>query len=246
MVLSVREHRCEEDVMRKKIVVRIVLFLFVLSMSACNSEPDPEYLSYLLSGTQTAMAAENAPTPTKGLGPDSRCGLFADEDLSVVLYSIYPWDTNLKMYVKFPDGVVGLEDGMDDGFPWEYTATLGDVESMGCDVLEGDTYAGRLYCIFALPSEYRNAAKPFVLHVNGCNTELLSIPMLSLATEKVAASGGSAGDSSSGYSYMFPGTILKLCGEMPFVPAGYYSSALDSWCNCMGGTYPADFLCDLP
>ena len=238
--------------MKSRILVGSIIIFITWMLVACNSEPDPEYLAYLLSGTQTAMAAEQAakntptPTPTKGLGTDSRCDLFADEDLSVVLYSLYPWDTNLKMYVKFSNGVVGLEDGKDDGFPWEYTATIGDVESSGCDIFEGEDYAGRLYCIFPLPSEYRNAAKPFALHVNGCNTELLSIPMLSLTTEKVAASGGSSGGSSSGTLYKFPGTILKLCGDKPVVEAGHYNSAMDAWCSCMGGTYTADFHCNLP
>jgi hypothetical protein len=149
--------------------------------------PDPEYLTYLLSRTQTSMAAEKAAadTPTPTLKPelesDSRCDLFADLEMSAVLYNIYPWDTNLKMYVKFPQWVIGLEDGTDDGFPWEYTATLGDVQSSGCDVFEGETFTAHLTCIFPLPSEYKNAAKHFVLHDNGCE-EILSIPMLSLTT----------------------------------------------------------------
>jgi hypothetical protein len=185
--------------------------------------------------------------------------LFAGEELSVVLYGIYPGDTTLKMYVKFANGVIGKEDGGDDGFPWEYSVKIGEVESMGCDIFEGETYAGRLYCVLPLPPEYRDAAKPAAFRVNGCSKDLLSIPRLSLTVEKPAAgsagSGGSAGSSSSGGSggsssshVAFPANMNALCGSQPPAVDIFCSQDFEDWCNCMGGTYDCDYSdeCDLP
>jgi hypothetical protein len=233
--------------MNKKTIVGVVLFLFVASLGACSSEPDPEYLAYLLSRTQTAMAAEEAakytPTPTEKVEPESRCGVYTGEELSVVLYSINPGDTIVKLYVNFPNGVIGKEDGRDDGFPWEYTATIGEMQSLGCDIFEGELYAGRLYCVVPIPAEYRNAAKPFVLRVNWCDQDILSIPMLSLMTEKpMAGSGGG-----SGASGKLPGKFVKLCAA---APPEACSPAYENWCNCMGGVFEcigSDIpKCDLP
>jgi hypothetical protein len=238
----------QEDVMKKKMLVGLVVLLAIWIPGACSTEPDPEYLAYLLSRTQTAMS----PTPTYTPEVNTRCDLFADEELSVVLYSINPWDTNLKMYVKFKNGVIGKEDGTDDGLSWDYSVTIGEVESMGCDIFEGETYAGRLYCILPLPPEYRNAAKPAAVRVNGCPEDLLSIPQLSLLVEKpVAGSGGSGDGSSGGSDKKLSVQFTKLCSVKP---EPICSTIFSQWCDCMGGTFtclgepgggnPAT--CDLP
>jgi hypothetical protein len=240
-------------------MIGLFLLLAVGMLVACEKEPDPEYLAYLLSRTQTAMA----PTPTYTPEADSRCDLFADEELSVVLYSIYPWDTNLKMYVKFGSGkVIGLQDGTDDGLSWDYAVTIGDVESVGCDVFEGETYAGRLYCILPLPPEYKDAARPAVVRVNGCDQDLLSIPLLSMSMEKVAGSsgsggsGGTTGGSPSGALKQLPNDVLKLCGDAPtslewqICSCSSPDSYIEEWCSCMGGTIKCvgagSCSCDIP
>jgi hypothetical protein len=251
----------EEDNVKTRILLSLYLFMAIGILVACESEPDPEYLAYLLSRTQTAMAAEkvaeNTPTPTEE--PYSRCDLFADEELSVVLYSINPWDTNLKMYVKFKNGaVIGLEDGRDDGLSWDYSVKIGEVESIGCDIFEGETYAGRLYCILPLPPEYKDAARPAVFRVNGCTKDLLTIPLLSLTMEKVAGSGGSGGSGGTAGGSLagkLPKDVFKLCGDSPGMlewqacSCSSPDSYIEEWCNCMGGSITCvagSCSCDIP
>ena len=215
--------------MKKRMLVGLAMLMAVWILGACTA--DPEYLAYLLSRTQTAMALTPTYTPESGF----RCNLFANEELSVVLYSIYPGDTSLTLYIDFSRRVIGLEDGRDDGLPWEYLVKIGEVESLGCDIIEGEAFVGRLYCVLPLPPEHRNAVKPFVFRVNGCDHDLLSIPRLSLTTEKVAGSGsGSNGNSES-------------CGAAP--QAGC-NQDYEDWCNCKGGSFHcigSDIaVCDLP
>ncbi len=218
--------------MKRRMLVGLVIFMALWVLGACSED----------------------------LEPDSRCDLFADEELSVVLYGIYPGDTTVKMYVKFESGeVIGLEDGRDDGFPWEYSVKIGEVESFGCGIFEGEVYAGRLYCVLPLPPEYRNAARPAVVHVNGCPEALLSIPQLSLLVEQSAAgaggSGGTGGSSGSGGSgksgssqVALPSNLSALCGNQPPAVDIFCSQVFEAWCNCMGGRYDCDYSdeCDLP
>ncbi len=236
--------------MKKKFTLYLFLFLASCILIACEKEPDPEYLAYLLSRTQTAMA----PTPTYTPEAGSRCDLFADEELSLVLYGIYPGDTTVKMYVKFGSGkVIGKEDDLDDGLPWEYSAKIGEVESFGCDILESEPYTGRLHCILPLPPEYKDAARPAEVHVNGCPEAILSIPKLSLTVEKTAGSGGSGGSSGSSSSIVkrkVPNSIFNLCGDSPAGTLCENPGAI-AWCICMGGTWSCDNMqmfgsCDLP
>jgi hypothetical protein len=231
----------QEVVVKKRILFGLVIFLAIWILGACSAESEPEpgdFKSY------------------------SRCDLFADGELSVVLYGIYPGDTTVKMYVKFGNGkVIGLEDGRDDGLSWDYSVKIGEVESFGCDVFEGETFAGRLYCVLPLPPEYRNAARPAVVRVNGCNRDLLSIPQLSLLVEKPAAgsaeTGGVAGSSSSGKSgsshVALPANLNVICGSRPTALGVYCSAKIEEWCNCMGGEYSCNHftnmvqdVCDLP
>ncbi len=220
----------EEDNVKKKTLLGLFLFLAIGILVACGVEPEP--------------VETKEPEETQELY--SRCDLFTDEELSVVLYGIYPSDTSVKMYVKFESGeVIGLEDGTDDGFSWDYTATLGEVESLGCNIFEGEEYAGRLYCVLPLPAEYRNAAKQFFLYVNECPEKLLSIPRLSLTVEKMAGSGGSGGGSSGGSDKKLSVQFKKLCGVAP----EQCSLGFEVWCNCMGGYYWCENpnpVCDLP
>ena len=219
--------------MKKRMLVGLVMFLSIWILGACGAESEPE----------------TGPGEFKSY---SRCDLFADEVLSVVLHGIYPSDTSLKMYVKFEDKVIGLEDGLEDGLSWDYSVMIGEVESFGCDIFEGETYAGRLYCVLPLPAEYRNAAKPAAVRVNGCPEDLLSIPQLSLLVEKpVAGSGGSGDGSSGGSDKKLSAQFTKLCGVKP---EQICSWVYNQWCDCVGGTFtclgepgggnPAT--CDLP
>ncbi len=239
---STNHHK--EDVVKRKILVGLAMFLALWILGACSAESESEL----------------EPGDFKSF---SRCDLFADEELSVVLYGIYPGDTTVKMYVKFEDKVIGLEDGRDDGLPWEYSAKIGEVESFGCGIFEGEDYAGRLYCILPLPPEYRNAARPAVVHVNGCPEALLSIPLLSLLVEKTSAgsggpggsgasgsSSGSGGSGKSGSSQVaLPVNLKAVCGSDPGTFASYCSQEYEAWCNCMGGSYYCDGTmdqCNLP
>jgi hypothetical protein len=210
----------KEAVVKKRMLVGLFMLLAIWALGACIVEPELESQE-----------------------PYSRCDLFADEELSVVLYGIYPGDTTVKMYVKFENGaVIGLEDGREDGLPWKYSAKIGEVESFGCDIFEGEEHAGRLYCMLPLPHEYRNAAKEFVLRVNGCPEKILSIPQLSLLVEKTSAGSGGSG-SSSGASgpdtskVALPLDMTLLCGSAPPTNPDDCTPAYEAWCHCMGGMY---------
>jgi len=135
--------------MKKRMLAGLFIILIAWVLVACSVEPEPgDFKSR------------------------SRCDLFAGEELSVVLYGIYPGDTTVKMYVKFESGkVIGKQDGRVDGLPWDYSVKIGEVESFGCDVFEGEVYAGRLYCILELRPEDRNAARPFAFRVNECDQD---------------------------------------------------------------------------
>ncbi len=96
-----------------------------------------------------------------------------------------------------------------------------------------------------LPPEYRNAAKEFVLRVNGCSEELLSIPKLSLLVEKTSAgsegSGSSSGSNGSGSSKVaLPIDMTLLCGSAPPPGTQGCTTEYQAWCNCMGGNYVCD------
>jgi uncharacterized membrane protein YgcG len=232
----------QEDVMKKKLLVGLAVFLAIWILGACSAESEMEpgdFKSY------------------------SRCDLFANEELSVVLYGIYPGDTTVKMYIKFESGeVIGLEDGRDDGLSWDYSVKIGEVESFGCGIFEGEIFAGRLYCVLPLPPEYRNAARPAAVHVNGCPEAILSIPQLSLLVEKTSAgsggsggTGGSSGSSSSGSSggsgssqVALPVNLNVLCGSNPGPSVTSCYPDYEAWCNCMGGLYSCNIgeECDLP
>ena len=148
--------------------------------------------------------------------------------------------------------VIGKQDGRVDGLPWDYSVKIGEVESFGCDVFEGETFAGRLYCVLPLRPEDRNAVRLAAVRVNGCDEDLLSIPRLSLLVEKpVAGSGGSGDGSGSGSDKKLSAQFTKLCGVKP---EPICSWVFNQWCDCMGGTFtclgepgggnPAT--CDLP
>ena len=242
-----------------------VLFLLAISVAilACNMPANSDRIQRYLSGTQTAEARiqpapqENASEPAEVIPENppaiSRCDLFTGLDLPVYLLDVYEHSPSLVIYVEFPAGVVGLEDGTDDGAPWEYSATLGDLDSLWCAVFEEAEHAGRLYCMLPLPKAYHNAAKPLTVQVNNCDTSIVSVPRQSvvvLEAPPAGSTGGTTGGTTGGSESeegsegiesilgVF-GIFTTVCGVEPhsvaWAPNGY-----EEWCECMGGSYSTE------
>jgi hypothetical protein len=232
------------------------LLTITLVLVSCNYPTNPKIIERYVAGTQTEEAAypiiETQPEETANQftadatlappAPVSRCELFPEANLPIFLLEVYPESSSLILYVEFPEGVTGLEDGTEDGFPWEYSANLGDMQSTWCALFEGEDYAGRLYCMLPLPKEYQNAAKPFSLYVNYCESPIVTIPALSVMVEEkpaVGSSNGSGGSGSETTPEGYAGIIVQLfsiCGSEP--PGGFTcKSEYADWCTCMSGSY---------
>jgi hypothetical protein len=197
----------------KKIVFICLLVLFLPALAACGSTDTP---------TETATPTQ--PPVSEETEPPNRCAYFEGLDFSIVVYSIYPGDSTVTLYTKFPGQVIGLGDDMNDGETWEYSAMLGNLESIQCQTFEGETYQGRLYCLFTFPPEYKDSAQRFTLQVNQCPEIIYEVPNLSLMVEE-AASGSSGGEGSGGSA---------SCGAPPEPTcAGKY----ENWCDCQGGIF---------
>ncbi|MBN2045917.1 MAG: hypothetical protein JW757_12910 [Anaerolineales bacterium] len=243
--------------MKRAYVFGAILLAITLAVLACNLPANPNRIQKYLSGTQTAEAGLQIPTAeTAAVEPtdnfpepppvSSRCDLFTGLELPVYLLDVYPNSSSLMIYVEFPAGVIGLEDGTDDGAPWEYSATLGDVQSRWCAVFEGADYAGRLYCMFPLPKEYHNAAKPLSVQVNLCQKPIVSIPRQSVVVQDLpaaASSGSSNGGDESGPDILtiqgFYLELTNICGEEPWL-IGVCRDDWAEWCACMGGVWEVD------
>jgi hypothetical protein len=241
-------------IMKRAIVLGPFLLAIILAILSCTLPANPELIQQYIVGTQTADAAnlsaraqntqaedqiavETTPAP---LAAVSRCDLYSESDLRVILLGVYPDNRSLTTYIEFPEAVIGLEDDIEDGYPWEYTANLGDFPSIWCALLEGEDYAGRLYCMLPLPKEYHNTAKPFSLFVNNCDTPIVSIPSLSIVVEDSPAAGSNSGSdpgstSEEGIQGIFE-QFTTLCGAEP--AAGFNCTyEYSEWCVCMGGSY---------
>jgi hypothetical protein len=240
--------------MKRAIVLGPFLLAILLVILSCTLPANPDLIQQYVAGTQTADAAnlntspqytqaenqiavETTPTPHAAV---SRCGLYSESDLRVILLGVFPDSRSLTTYIEFPEAVIGLEDGTEDGYPWEYTANLGDFPSIWCALLEGEDYAGRLYCMLPLPKEYHNSTKPFSLHVNLCDTPIVSIPALSIVVEEGSAVGSSNGavpgpTPEEGFQGIFD-QFSTICGAEP--ATGFNCTyEYSEWCRCMGGSY---------
>jgi hypothetical protein len=243
--------------MKRAIVLGPFLLAILLVILSCTLPANPDLIQQYIAGTQTAeaanlstspqytqaenqMAAETTPSP---LAAVSRCDLYSESDLRVILLGVYPESRSLTTYIEFPEAVIGLEDDTEDGYPWEYSANLGDFPSIWCALLEGEDYAGRLYCMLPLPKEYHNSVKPFSLFVNNCDTPIVSIPSLSIVVEEGPSpigSGSTGGPdpeptSEEGIQGIFE-QFTTLCGAEP--AAGFNCTyEYSEWCACMGGSY---------
>jgi hypothetical protein len=240
--------------MKRATVIGPFLLAIILVILSCSLPANPDLIQQYVAGTQTADAAnlstspqytqaenqtavETTPAP---LAAVSRCELFSESDLRVILLGVYADSRSLTTYIEFPEAVIGLEDDTEDGYPWEYTANLGDFPSIWCALMEGEDYAGRLYCMLPLPKEYHNSAKHFSLFVNNCDTPIFSIPSLSIVVEDGPAV-GTTGESDSGSTSeegiqgVF-GQFTTLCGAEPATGFNCTNDYVD-WCICMGGSY---------
>ena len=245
--------------MKRAHIFGTYVMVIVAAIIACYLPASSERIQWYISGTQTAEAYSNiTPTekvtePTENI-PDSpeipsRCDLFSELELPVFLLEVFTNSPNLVIYVEFPDGVIGLEDDTDDGAPWEYSATLGDMQSLWCADFDEVEHAGRLYCMLPLPKEYHNAVRPLSLNVNLCDHPVVWIPQQSLVVEEQHASGSNYGSSvqspegpdeesnsepgSEGFQGIF-GIFTTVCGAEP-ASHTYENNGYREWCECMGG-----------
>jgi len=158
----------------------------------------------------------NSMTPVAVVGPPDRCDYFKGLDFSIVVLSILPEDTSVTLYTKFPEDVIGLGDGLDDGMAWDYYATLGGIDSIECYTYKDQLYRGRLYCGFPMPKRFQDTSQPFAQMVNGCDEPIYEIPYLSLLVE-------------------WPEVVsAPVCGPVPDLICG---DEFKNWCTCTGGQY---------
>jgi hypothetical protein len=204
---------------------------------ACNF-PYPKVQNH----SATDIENEQYSIPTQTLRPtqtitskpvlESRCSLYSADLLSLYVLSIYPGDASVLIYTEFTNPVIGLEDQYDDGFPWEYSASIGESTSVWCNLFDGEVHSGRLYCMLPFPSEYRNTAQPFYLFVNGCETPIFSVAKQSVMIEKSPSAGGNHAKDHSAQ-------LINICGDQPpDYPA--CNPAHEDWCYCMGGYYTCE------
>lgn len=232
---------------------RVAILWVSLLLASCGANPDTQ--TPPVTQTVTIALKNEQATVTGTLLPTSqstsRCELFTNADLSITLLDFYPTSSSLTLYAEFPGAVIGLEDDTDDGFPWQYTASLGSIQSIWCALFEGDEHIGRLYCRVPLPVEYRNTPQPFLLYVNLCQTPVLSIPALDLQTAADMAPGASSSQNAEVESNLnddLNDQSLRICGT---APSSSCSLEFENWCGCMGGYYSCweayDFpKCDIP
>jgi hypothetical protein len=97
-----------------------------------------------------------------------RCALFEDLKTELVFLDPKPKEP-LGFYIKFADGVPGLETAVaGDTGDWKYTAAVDEaVSDKACVFDKG--YAGRLYCKVQLLSNYAKTIRPVSVSVNGCS-----------------------------------------------------------------------------
>jgi len=107
------------------------------------------------------------PGPPPTSAASTRCNIFEEMEISLVLLNIPSKTMILPVNIRMPGGVPGL--GLpfpDDPEPWEYSAILGPVESYQCS-LQG--FDDRLYCMFNILPEMPGTAQSFSLDLNFCN-----------------------------------------------------------------------------
>lgn len=107
-----------------------------------------------------------------------RCALFSPETYSLTMMDI-PYGTgDLTLYIKFPEGVPGLEVEIpEDLHPWIYSGVLGEYQDETCTF---DGYAGRLYCRFELPEKYFGTVRELNIYVNRCEAPIFSHAMVTI------------------------------------------------------------------
>ncbi len=224
------------------IKIKIFLSTSLLLLAACSQSPNrvenqPIY-------DQPPEATADVPGTIEDASPtaeiSSPCERFSGVDISIHLLDFYPTSSSLTLYAEFPRAVTGFDEGGNNVASWQYTASLGDVESVWCSTFEGEQHAGRLYCRIPLPVEYRGTSKPFVLSANLCEAPILSIPALELTPTENSTGSNLDNDLHE--------QSLKICGS---APEGSCSAEFEHWCSCMGGFYSCwetyDFpKCDIP
>jgi hypothetical protein len=176
------------------------------------------------------QTATNTPLPTPTFTvdpidvviPPDPCIHFEGKDMSMVIYDIHKGDSSFTMYVKVPGGVYAAD--WEDEKELAFSATMGELESLECKVLDSDQYADRLHCFFPFTMAYKNTAQPFFLFMETCLEPIFSHPEVSLMVEgadkptKEPAAG---------------------CGPEPAACGAEY----DAWCACDGGLFYGCVVC---
>jgi hypothetical protein len=207
----------KEAFVKKTILLGLVLIPMMFLVLGCGKNtveaPIPDV------GIPVAPTQPPPTLPPPTLPPDL-CALYEGLEFKIVVHSIYPGDTTVTTYSKFPDTAVGYGD---DTF--EYYAMLGDEESLDCMIFEGEELKDRVYCMFKFGKKDWDSARHYKLMVNECDEIIHEVPMLSLMVEGDDTTSGSGGTS---------GSDSPSCGAPPDPNcAGKY----EAWCNCMGGSY---------
>ncbi len=124
--------------------------------------------------TETPTQAPPPPPPPPSATPTevSRCDLFEEVEMSLVVLDLIDGTYNIPIYVKMDGGILGGAIEGESGDPlWPYSALLGGIPSYKCD-FQG--FEDRLYCLFNLPPEMPGTQQTYQLHLEGCEDALFS------------------------------------------------------------------------
>jgi hypothetical protein len=155
-----------------------------------SEEPSPVVLALEMPAPSETVASPPPPPPAPPLAPspspteepaamaNSRCDLFQDLEISVVLLSIPEETMVLPLYLKMAGGIpcLGVE-SPDVQEPCNYGATLGDLEAYSCG-LQG--FEDRLYCLFRVGPELSGQALDLELTLNGCLDPVFSLAKVTI------------------------------------------------------------------
>ncbi len=124
--------------------------------------------------TETPTQAPPPPPPPSPTTPIevSRCDLFEEVEISLVVLDLIDGTYNIPIYVKMDGGILGgASEGESGDTLWPYSARLGEIPSYKCD-LQG--FDDRLYCLFNLLPEMPGTQQTYQLHLEGCEDALFS------------------------------------------------------------------------
>ena len=123
--------------------------------------------------TETPFDDPPPPPPNPAVAEEeSRCALFGEADISLVILDLIDGTYKVPIYLKMEGGILGgAQDEDNKETVWPYSATVGEIPSYKCD-LQG--FEDRLYCMFTLEPEMPGTEQSFDLYLDECDEAVYS------------------------------------------------------------------------